>query len=217
METHLIRPDPDALLRQTVLDGDSHKRGRFKVFLGAAPGVGKTFEMLTVAHQLQRDGVDVVIGVVETHGRSETAALVNGLELVPLRTMTYRHRILTEMDLDAVLMRVPRVVAVDELAHTNASGSRHPKRWMDVEELLAAGIDVLTTVNIQHLESLNDIVASITRVRVRETVPDHVIGDADEVELIDLTPNDLLQRMRDGKIYAEHTAGRALLHYFSPR
>ncbi|MFT8355614.1 MAG: sensor histidine kinase KdpD [Gluconobacter japonicus] len=216
METHLIRPDPDALLRQTVLDGDSHKRGRLKVFLGAAPGVGKTFEMLTVAHQLQRDGVDVVIGVVETHGRSETAALVNGLEPVPLRTVTYRHRILTEMDLDAVLMRAPRVVAVDELAHTNASGSRHPKRWMDVEELLAAGIDVLTTVNIQHLESLNDIVASITRIRVRETVPDHVIGDADEVELIDLTPNDLLQRMRDGKIYAEHTAGRALLHYFSP-
>lgn len=216
MEAHLIRPDPDALLRQTVLDGESRKRGRLKVFLGAAPGVGKTFEMLTVAHQLQRDGVDVVIGVVETHGRAETAALVNGLELVPLRTMTYRDRMAQEMGLDAVLRRAPCVAAVDELAHTNVPGSRHPKRWMDVEELLAAGIDVLTTVNIQHLESLNDIVASITRIRVRETVPDHVIGDADEVELIDLTPNDLLQRMRDGKIYAEHTAGRAMLHYFSP-
>lgn len=216
METHLIRPDPDALLRQTLPYGDEHKRGRLKVFLGAAPGVGKTFEMLTTAHHLQRDGVDVVIGVVETHGRSETAALVNGLELVPLRTVTYRDRKLTEMDLDAVLRRAPRVVAVDELAHTNASGSRHPKRWMDVEELLAAGIDVLTTVNIQHLESLNDIVASITRIRVRETVPDLVVGNADEVELVDLTPNDLLRRMRDGKIYAEHTAGRAMLHYFSP-
>jgi|LAHS01.1.fsa_nt_gb two-component system sensor histidine kinase KdpD len=216
METHLIRPDPDALLRQTAPDGGNHQRGRLKVFLGAAPGVGKTFEMLTAAHQLQRDAVDVVIGVVETHGRSETAALVGGLELVPLRTVTYRGRMGQEMDLDAVLRRAPRVVAVDELAHTNAPGSRHPKRWMDVEELLAAGIDVLTTVNIQHLESLNDIVASITRIRVRETVPDHVIGNADEVELIDLTPNDLLQRMRDGKIYAEHTAGRAMLHYFSP-
>ncbi|MEE8663085.1 MAG: sensor histidine kinase KdpD [Acetobacter sp.] len=216
METHLIRPDPDALLRQTLPYGDEHKRGRLKVFLGAAPGVGKTFEMLTTAHHLQRDGVDVVIGVVETHGRSETAALVNGLELVPLRTVIYRDRELTEMDLDAVLRRAPRVVAVDELAHTNASGSRHPKRWMDVEELLAAGIDVLTTVNIQHLESLNDIVASITRIRVRETVPDLVVGNADEVELVDLTPNDLLRRMRDGKIYAEHTAGRAMLHYFSP-
>lgn len=216
METHLIRPDPDALLRQTAPDGGSHQRGRLKVFLGAAPGVGKTFEMLTTAHQLQRDAIDVVIGVVETHGRSETAALLSGLELVTLRTVTYRDRMVQEMDLDAVLRRAPRIVAVDELAHTNAPGSRHPKRWMDVEELLAAGIDVLTTVNIQHLESLNDIVASITRIRVRETVPDHVIGNADEVELIDLTPNDLLQRMRDGKIYAEHTAGRAMLHYFSP-
>ncbi|MCQ9153996.1 sensor histidine kinase [Acidomonas methanolica] len=216
METRLIRPDPDALLRRTVPEESDHKRGRLKIFLGAAPGVGKTFEMLTAAHQLRRDGTDIVIGVVETHGRAETAALVNGLELVPLRTVIYRGRTLHEMDLDAVLRRAPRVVAVDELAHTNAVGSRHPKRWMDVEELLAAGIDVLTTVNIQHLESLNDIIASITRIRVRETVPDHVVGHADEVELIDLTPNDLLQRMRDGKIYAEHTAGRAMLHYFSP-
>ncbi|MBO1361299.1 sensor histidine kinase KdpD [Acetobacter sacchari] len=216
MDTRADRPDPDALLRRTSQELESRERGRLKVFLGAAPGVGKTFEMLTTARQLLRDGVDVVVGVVETHGRAETAALLEGLEQVPQCLVDYKGRTLREMGLDAILARAPRVVLVDELAHTNAPGSRHPKRWMDVEELLEAGVDVLTTVNIQHLESLNDVVASITRVRVRETVPDSVIERADEVELIDLTPNDLLQRMRDGKIYASHAAGQALLHYFSP-
>lgn len=216
MDARLDRPDPDALLRQTCAEGENRARGRLKIFLGAAPGVGKTFQMLTTAHQLQRDGADVLVGIVETHGRSETAALVEGLEVQPRRAIRYRGQTVYEMDLDAILARAPGIVVVDELAHTNAPGSRHPKRWMDVEELLAACIDVLTTVNIQHLESLNDIIASITRIRVRETVPDRVIERADEVELIDLTPNDLLQRMRDGKIYAEHTAGRAMLHYFSP-
>ncbi|GBR15328.1 sensor histidine kinase [Asaia spathodeae] len=207
------RPDPDALLRQ---NGGSSRRGRLKIFLGAAPGVGKTFEMLTAAHQQQREGVSVLIGVVETHGRSETASLVEGLAAQATRPVAYRGQILQEMDLDALLESRPALALVDELAHSNAPGSRHPKRWMDVEDLLAAGIDVYTTVNIQHLESLNDVIASITRVRVRETVPDRVVEQADEVELIDLTPNDLLQRMRDGKIYGPHTAGRAMLHYFSP-
>ena len=216
MDTRPDRPDPDALLRRTEKEDAARARGRLKIFLGAAPGVGKTFEMLTTGRQLLRDGVDLVAGVVETHGRAETAALLDGLEVVPARAIAYRGRTVWEMDLDAILARHPRVVLVDELAHTNAPGSRHPKRWMDVEELLAAGIDVLTTVNIQHLESLNDVVAAITRVRVRETVPDSVIDGADEVELVDLTPNDLLQRMRDGKIYAEQTARRAMLHYFSP-
>ncbi|RUT24892.1 two-component sensor histidine kinase [Asaia sp. W19] len=207
------RPDPDALLRQGC--GDA-RRGRLKIFLGAAPGVGKTFEMLSAAQQLMRDGVDLVVGIVETHGRSETAALVDGLPVLPTRLMPYRGQVLQELDLDAVLARRPRLVLIDEYAHSNVPGSRHPKRWMDVEEILQAGIDVFTTVNIQHLESLNDVVASITRIRVRETVPDKVVEQADELELIDLTPNDLLQRMRDGKIYGAPMAGRAMLHYFSP-
>lgn len=215
-DARVDRPDPDALLRQGTSREEGRQRGRLKIFLGAAPGVGKTFEMLTTAHQLHREGHDVVIGVVETHGRRETLALLDGLEQASLRSVDYRGQTLGEMDLEALLLRRADIVLVDELAHTNAPGSRHPKRWMDVDDLLDAGINVLTTVNIQHLESLNDIVASITRIRVRETVPDRVLNRADEVELIDLTPNDLLQRMRDGKIYAEQTAGRAMLHYFSP-
>ncbi|AQS85854.1 MAG: sensor histidine kinase KdpD [Acetobacter aceti] len=215
MEDRIDRPDPDALLRQTTHEMGG-TRGRLKIFVGAAPGVGKTFEMLTTAHRLIRDGVDVVVGIVETHGRSETAALLDGLEVVPRRVVAYRGQTLTEMDLDAILARQPRLVLVDELAHTNGSGSRHPKRWMDVEELLAVGIDVFTTVNIQHLESLNDIVAGITRIRVRETVPDTVIDRADEIELIDLTPADLLQRLREGKVYTAPAAARAMRNYFSP-
>ena len=160
------RPDPDALLRQSGQGG----RGRLKIFLGAAPGVGKTYEMLLTAQARKREGVDVVIGVVETHGRKETEALVEGLERIPPRNVEYRDRTVLEMNLDAILARRPRLVLVDELAHTNASGSRHPKRYQDVEELLAAGIDVYTTLNIQHVESLNDVVAKITRIRVRETV-----------------------------------------------
>ncbi|MEA2744428.1 MAG: two-component system, OmpR family, sensor histidine kinase KdpD, partial [Acetobacteraceae bacterium] len=191
------RPSPDALLR----DAQKSSRGRLKIFLGAAPGVGKTFEMLTAARARRRENVDVVIGVVETHGRAETEALTAGLETVPQRIVTYRGTVLREMDLDAILARRPALVLVDELAHTNAPGSRHPKRYLDVEELLAAGIDTYTTLNIQHVESLNDVVARITRIRVRETVPDSVIERADDVELIDLTPDDLIQRLKDGKVY----------------
>lgn len=161
------RPSPEALLKEAENEG----RGRLKVFLGAAPGVGKTFEMLMTAQAKKRDGIDVVVGVVETHGRKETQALTEGLEVVPRHSVEYRGHFLEEMDLDAILQRRPKLVLVDELAHTNAPGSRHPKRYLDVEELLAAGIDVYATLNIQHLESLNDVVAKITRVFVRETVP----------------------------------------------
>src|ERR1700750_2120186 len=172
--------------------------------------------MLLSAQAKWRDGVDVVVGVVETHGRRETEALLEGLEVVPRQRIDYRGQSLEEMDLDAILARHPQLVLVDELAHTNAPGSRHPKRYLDVEELLAAGIDVYATLNIQHVESLNDVVAQITRIRVRETVPDSIIDRADEIEVIDLTPDDLLQRLREGKVYVAKTAQRALNHYFSP-
>ena len=206
------RPSPDALLREArkVLTG------RLKIFLGAAPGVGKTYEMLSAAAARLRENVDVVIGVVETHGRAETDALTRGLEIIPRRLITYRDHTLAEMDLDAILVRHPGLVLVDELAHTNAPGSRHPKRYLDVEELLAAGIDVYTTLNIQHVESLNDVVARITGIRVRETVPDSVIERADDIELIDLTPEDLIQRLKDGKVYVPDTAERAVRNYFAP-
>ncbi len=206
------RPSPDALLREA----QKTLRGRLKIFLGAAPGVGKTYEMLSAAQSRRREGIDVVIGVVETHGRAETEALTAGLELVPRRAILYRGQTLTEMDLDAILARRPRLVLVDELAHTNAPGSRHPKRYMDVEELLLAGIDVYTTLNIQHVESLNDVVARITRIRVRETIPDSVIEQANDIELIDLTPDDLIQRLKDGKVYVPAQAERAVRHYFAP-
>ncbi len=206
------RPSPEALLKEAESSG----RGRLMIFLGAAPGVGKTFEMLSVAHARQREGIDVVVGVVETHGRQETEALTKGLETIPRRQIAYRGHTLAEMDLDAILARRPALVLVDELAHTNAPGSRHPKRYMDVEELLAAGIDVYATINIQHVESLNDAVARITRIRVRETVPDSVIDRADDIELIDLTPRDLIQRLREGKVYLPRQAERAVRHYFQP-
>ncbi len=206
------RPSPDALLAEARRDG----RGRLKVFLGAAPGVGKTYEMLQSAHARRREGVDVVVGIVETHGRRETAAQLDGLEVVPTRAVEYKGRTLQEMDLDAVLHRRPALVLVDEFAHTNAPGSRHPKRYLDVEELLDAGIDVYTTLNIQHLESLNDIVARITRVRVRETVPDAVIDRADDVEVIDLAPEELIRRLQEGKVYLPAQAERAIRHYFKP-
>lgn len=206
------RPDPEALLNEASRE----TRGHFKVFLGAAPGVGKTYEMLLSAAARRREGVDVVIGVVETHGRAETEALLAGFEVLPRRTVEYRGRRLEEMDLDSVLARRPQLALVDELAHSNAPGSRHLKRYLDVEELLAAGIDVYTTVNIQHLESLNDIVAQITGIRVRETVPDAFLDRADELEVIDITPADLMQRLREGKVYVPQAAERALAHYFSP-
>jgi two-component system sensor histidine kinase KdpD len=206
------RPSPDALLETAARE----TRGRLKIFLGAAPGVGKTYEMLSAGRAKLADDVDAVIAVVETHGRKETEALVDGFEVVPRRRIEYKGRVLHEMDLDAVLARRPELVLVDELAHTNAPESRHPKRYMDVEELLAAGIDVYTTLNIQHLESLNDVVAQITSIRVRETVPDSIIDRADDIEVIDLTPDDLIQRLREGKVYVPKTAQRAIENYFSP-
>ncbi|MDP9837146.1 two-component system sensor histidine kinase KdpD [Neorhizobium huautlense] len=206
------RPSPEALLERAERQG----RGRLKIFLGAAPGVGKTYEMLMSGRGRQADGVDVVIGVVETHGRQDTMALLEGFEIIPRRVIDYRGQTLDEMDLDAVLARRPSLVLVDELAHTNAPESRHPKRYLDVLELLSHGIDVYTTLNVQHIESLNDVVAQITRIRVRETVPDSVIDRADDIEIIDITPDDLIKRLHDGKVYMPKTAKRATENYFSP-
>ena len=206
------RPDPETLLAEASREG----RGKLKIFLGAAPGVGKTFEMLTQGRRRRLEGVDVVIAVVETHGRVETEALTKGFEVVPKKRSLYKGHVVAEMDLDAVLQRRPRLALVDELAHTNAEGSRHPKRYQDVEELLAAGIDVYTTINIQHIDSLNDVVAQITRIRVRETVPDYVLDQANEIELVDTTSDDLLERLKDGKVYIKAQAERALKHFFQP-
>ena len=207
------RPLPEALLKSARQEMPG---GRLKIFLGAAPGVGKTYEMLQSAHTKLKSGTDVVVGVVETHGRLETQALLDGLEVLPRKHITYRDQAIDEMDLDALIARHPQIAIVDELAHTNAPGSRHPKRYLDVEELLENGIDVYTAVNIQHIESLNDVVAQITHVRVRETVPDSIIDLADAIELVDLTPDDLIQRLREGKVYVPKQAERALQHYFSP-
>ena len=207
------RPSPDALLE--AARREERTRGRLKVFLGAAPGVGKTYEMLTIGRARLTAGADVVVGVVETHGRAETEALLEGFETIPRRAVPYRGTVLEEMDLDALLARRPALALVDELAHTNAPGSRHPKRYQDVEELLDAGIDVLTTLNIQHVESLNDVVASITRIRVRETVPDSILDRADDIEVVDLNPDDLIERLKAGKVYVPANAERALKHYFS--
>ena len=204
------RPPPEAFLRAAAQEG----RGRLKVFLGAAPGVGKTYEMLTDAAGRLREGVDVVIGVVETHGRAETEALTRPFEIVARRQTEGSVRAHDEMDLDAILARRPRLVLVDELAHTNAPGSRHPKRYQDVDELLAAGIDVFSTINVQHIESLNDVVASFTRVRVRETVPDRMLDDAD-LEVVDIPPDELIERLKAGKVYVPDEAARALGHFFS--
>ncbi len=205
------RPSPEALLQQANKEG----RGRLKIFLGAAPGVGKTYEMLASARQRRLEGLDVVIGVVETHGRVETDLLSKGIEAIPKKRMLYRGQVMAEMDLDAILQRRPALVLVDELAHTNVEGSRHPKRYMDVEELLAAGIDVYTTLNIQHLESVKDVVAKITHVVVRESVPDSILDRADEVEVVDITPEDLIQRLKDGKVYIPEQAERAIRNYFT--
>ncbi|MGY4497477.1 two-component system sensor histidine kinase KdpD [Bradyrhizobium sp. GM24.11] len=208
------RPSPEALLEAARREEGAS--GKLKIFVGAAPGVGKTYEMLQSAHARRKSGTDVVVGFVETHGRAETEALVRGLEVVPRKRLEYRGQVVEEMDLDAVIARRPKIALVDELAHTNAAGSRHPKRYLDVEELLSHGIDVYTAVNIQHIESLNDVVAQITHVRVRETVPDSIFDRADAIELIDLTPDDLIQRLREGKVYVPKQAERALEHYFSP-
>jgi two-component system, OmpR family, sensor histidine kinase KdpD len=208
------RPSPDALLE--AARREERRVGKLRIFVGAAPGVGKTYEMLQQAQARKKDGYDVVVGIVETHGRKETEALLSGLEVIPRRNVEYKGTMLTELDLDAVIARHPQIALVDELAHTNAEGSRHPKRYLDVEELMSHGIDVYTTVNIQHIESLNDVVAQITHVRVRETVPDAVFDRADAVELVDLTPDDLIERLKEGKVYVPKQAERALEHFFSP-
>ncbi len=204
------RPDPDSLLALA----NEKPRGRLKVFFGACAGVGKTYAMLQEAQRLRAQGLNVLVGVVETHGRSETAALLGGLDLLAPKRIQYRGRMVQEFDLDAALARHPALILMDELAHSNAHGSRHPKRWQDVEELLDAGIDVLTTVNVQHLESLNDVVGGVTGVRVRETVPDHVFDEATEVVLVDLPPDDLRQRLNEGKVYIPGQAERAIEHFF---
>jgi len=207
------RPDPDALLALSDKEG----KGKLRVFLGAAPGVGKTYAMLARAQTAKAEGVDIVIGLAETHGRAETQALLTGLETLARRTCNYRGRIIEEFDIDAALARKPQVILVDELAHTNAPDSRHPKRWQDIEELLDAGIDVWTTLNVQHLESLADVVSRVTGVGVRETVPDRVLQNASDVILVDITPEELLQRLKEGKVYVPETARRATQNFFTPR
>ncbi|WP_174911910.1 sensor histidine kinase [Burkholderia diffusa] len=208
------RPDPDQLLDKLQRDEEKQRRGQLKIFFGASAGVGKTYAMLQAARQRLQDGVDVVVGIVETHGRSETAALLDGLDVLPLARIDYRGRTLAEFDLDGALARAPQLILVDELAHSNVQGARHLKRWQDVYELLDAGIDVYTTVNVQHLESLNDVVGAITGIRVWETVPDRVFDAADEVTLVDLPAEELLARMRDGKVYLAQQAERAVRNFF---
>jgi two-component system sensor histidine kinase KdpD len=208
------RPNPDELLARVQAEEQAQARGQLKIFLGYVAGVGKTYAMLEAAHQRQAEGVDVVAAYIETHKRAETEELLRGLEVVPRQHIDYRGVMLPEMDLDAVLARHPQLALVDELAHTNAPGSRHPKRYLDVQELLDAGIDVYSTLNIQHLESLNDVVAQITSVSVRETIPDKVLDEASEIELIDLPPDELLQRLREGKVYVPDQAARAIEEFF---
>ena len=208
------RPDPDALLEKVQRAENRRRRGRLKIFFGSCAGVGKTFGMLLAAHERRAEGLDVVAGYVETHKRVETEKLLEGLETLPLRLVEYRDAQLREFDLDAALKRHPALILVDELAHTNAPGSRHPKRWQDIEELLDAGIDVYTTINVQHIESLNDVVSQITGIPVWETVPDAVLESANEIELIDLPPDELLQRLKEGKVYLPQQAERAAKNFF---
>jgi two-component system sensor histidine kinase KdpD len=208
------RPDPDALLKRVVKEEQDNRQGKLKIFFGAAPGVGKTYAMLEAAKKKQAEGKDIVVGVVETHGREETEKLLEGLKILPRTYYSYRGKNLPEFDLDSALLRSQAIILVDELAHTNAPGARHKKRWQDVKELLNAGISVYTTVNVQHLESLNDIVHQNTHVNVSETIPDSFIDTADEIELIDLPPDDLLQRLKEGKVYIPEQAEKAMSHFF---
>ncbi|EOO7389289.1 hypothetical protein CIV87_RS23585, partial [Escherichia coli] len=210
MNNEPLRPDPDRLLEQTA----APHRGKLKVFFGACAGVGKTWAMLAEAQRLRAQGLDIVVGVVETHGRKDTAAMLEGLAVLPPKRQAYRGRHISEFDLDAALARRPALILMDELAHSNAPGSRHPKRWQDIEELLEAGIDVFTTVNVQHLESLNDVVSGVTGIQVRETVPDPFFDAADDVVLVDLPPDDLRQRLKEGKVYIAGQAERAIEHFF---
>ncbi|HEY2189076.1 MAG TPA: two-component system sensor histidine kinase KdbD, partial [Caldimonas sp.] len=209
------RPDPDALIERLRVEEARAKRGRLRIYFGAAAGVGKTMAMLGAARAAKAAGVDVVVGVVETHGRAETAAQLQGLELLPRKPIRHSATAaLAEFDLDAALARRPALILVDELAHSNAAGSRHPKRWQDVEELLSVGIDVWTTLNVQHLESLNDVVGGITGVRVQETLPDTFFDRADEVVLVDTTADELIARLSAGKVYGAPQAERAAANWF---
>jgi two-component system, OmpR family, sensor histidine kinase KdpD len=214
MTDNLLRPDPDALLAAIQKEDEKQQRGKLKIFFGMAAGVGKTYAMLDAAHARKADGVDVIVGYVETHKRAETEALVSGLEVIPRQKLEYRGTWLDEMDLDAILARKPQLVLVDELAHTNAPGTRHPKRYQDVIELLEAGINVYTTVNVQHFESRADTVRQITGITVHETVPDTVLDLADEVELIDLSPEDLRKRLAEGKVYTPEKTEIAADNFF---
>jgi len=207
------RPDPDQLLARIQSQEVQSGRGKLKIFFGANAGVGKTYAMLSAAHE-QSKNKRVIAGVVETHGRKDTIAMLDGIEVLPLKEIDYRGKKLKEFDLDQALIEKPDLILMDELAHSNAAGSRHPKRWQDVEELLAAGIDVYSTINVQHIETLNDIVGGITGVRVWETVPDHIFDSADEVVLVDLPPDELLQRLKDGKVYLPQQAERATQNFF---
>ncbi len=208
------RPDPDKLLVELQRQQAKESRGHLKIFFGACAGVGKTFAMLNAAQALRKQKIDIVVGYVETHGRADTAELLTGLDVLPRKMLEYHEKSLPEFDLDAALARNPALILVDELAHSNVPGSRHNKRWQDVEELLKAGIDVYTTLNVQHLESLNDVVGHITSIRVSETIPDYVFDNADEVTLVDLPPDDLLQRLREGKVYLPEQAEHAVENFF---
>ncbi|MDE2292384.1 MAG: universal stress protein, partial [Elusimicrobia bacterium] len=208
------RPNPDELLRRVRSQEDL--RGRLKLFFGANAGVGKTYAMLEAARLRRKEGIDVVVGLAETHGRAETAALLEGFEVLPRRRIEYKGVALLEFDLDAALARKPGLILVDELAHTNAEGCRHAKRWQDVQELLEAGISVYSTLNVQHWESLNDVVAQVTGVVVRETVPDTFLRRADEIELVDIPAEELLKRLREGKVYLGAAAERAAAGFFKP-
>lgn len=208
------RPDPDALLAHVQEQERRAERGKLRIYFGASAGVGKTYAMLSAARRMQAEGHDVLVGVIETHGRSETAALLDGLDVLPRKEIAYRDKSITEFDIDAALARKPALILVDELAHSNAPGSRHPKRWQDVQELLEAGIDVFTAVNVQHLETLNDVVGGITGIRVSETLPDTVFDQADEVVLVDIPADDLLARLSEGKVYQAQQAERASRNFF---
>jgi two-component system sensor histidine kinase KdpD len=208
------RPDPGALLERVKAEQRESTRSKLRLWFGASPGVGKTYTMLENAQRLKREGVDVVVGIIETHGRKETAALLAGLEQLPRRSIPYRGRTLEELDLDAALARKPAVLLLDELAHSNVTGARHPKRWQDAMELLDAGIEVHGTLNVQHVESLNDVIAQITHVRVRETVPDALVERADQIELVDVPPAVVLERLREGKVYVPEQAERAAAGFF---
>ena len=209
------RPNPYRILSKVEKEESESERGKLKIFFGYAAGVGKTYSMLREAHDINNLGKDIVIGYIESHERLETMDLTKGLEILPVKYINYRGITLKEFDLDAALVRKPEVMLVDELAHTNAKGKRHRKRWQDIEELLEAGIDVYTTLNVQHIESLNDVVESITHISVRETIPDKVFDNADKVEIIDIEPDELLKRFSDGKVYARDQVKSAFHNFFT--